>query len=118
MLAPRPVSYPTVSDSDGPASIVAAITDHLAPGSYVVISHVTGDQLAADAVRQAREIYLGAFTSGVARSRDQIGRMLDGLDLVPPGLTDVAAWRPRRQVTPRRPVLFYAGIGRVPRPPQ
>ena len=103
-----------VSDSDGPASIVAAITDHLAPGSYVVISHVTGDQLAADAVRQAREIYLGAFTSGVARSRDQIGRMLDGLDLVPPGLTDVAAWRPRRQVTPRRPVLFYAGIGRKP----
>jgi hypothetical protein len=102
-----------VEDSEGPAAIVAAITDQLAPGSYIVISHVTGDHLPASAVRQAREIYLGAYTSGTARTRDQIGRMLDGLELVPPGLTDAAAWRPRR-VIPDRPVLFYAGIGRKP----
>jgi hypothetical protein len=103
-----------VPDSDGPASIVQAITDHLAPGSYVVISHVTGDQLPAAAVRQARQIYLGAFTSGAARSRDAIGRLFDGLDLIPPGLTSVTAWRPRRRVTAARPVLFWAGIGRKP----
>jgi len=103
-----------VDDSEGPAAIVAAITDQLAPGSYIVISHVTGDHLPAGAVRQAREIYLGAYTTGTARTRDQVGRMLDGLELVPPGLTDVAAWRPRRRVTHDRPVLFYAAIGRKP----
>jgi S-adenosyl methyltransferase len=103
-----------VTDSEGPAGIVAAITEHLAPGSYVVISHVTGDQLPAGAVRQARQLYLSAYTTGTARSRDHIGRMLDGLDLVPPGLTDVAAWRPRRRAAHGRPVLFWAGIGRTP----
>ena len=52
--------------------------------------------------------------AGPARTRDQIGRMLDGLELVPPGLTGVAAWRPRRRVTAGRPVLFRAGTGRTP----
>jgi len=70
--------------------------------------------LPAAAVRQARQIYLGAFTSGAARSRDDIGRLFDGLDLIPPGLTSVTAWRPRRRVTAARPVLFWAGIGRKP----
>jgi len=52
--------------------------------------------------------------AGTARTRDQIGRMLDGLELVPPGLTGVAAWRPRRRVTAGRPVLFRAGTGHTP----
>ena len=101
-----------VPDSAGPASIVECIADHLAPGSHIVISHVTGEQLPSEAVREAQKIYFSAFTSGVARSRDQVGRLFDGLDLVPPGLTDVAAWRAPHCVPPASPVLFYAGIGR------
>lgn len=101
-----------IPDSDSPWSAVRCITDHLAPGSYLVISHVTGDQIPDDAVRQAREIYAGALVRGTARSRGDIARFFDGADLIEPGLVDVATWRSRRRRSePGRPVLFYAGVG-------
>jgi hypothetical protein len=102
-----------VPDSDSPWSAVKCITDHLAPGSYLVISHVTSDEIPDDAVRQAREIYAGALAQGAARSRGDIARFFDGVDLIDPGLVDVAAWRSgRHRSAPGRPVLFYAGVGR------
>ena len=113
MLAPRPVSYPTVTDDEQPADIIATFRDALPPGSYLVLSHGTGDF-------RAEAVYDGASAPGVPRSRDDIERFLDGLELVPPGVTDAAAWRPGPVPVgpPGRPALFYAGIGRVPRPPR
>jgi hypothetical protein len=102
-----------LADSDDPWSIVQCITDHLAPGSYLVISHVTGDQAPADAIEQARSIYSATSVRGTARTRDDIERFFHGLDLIPPGLVDAAWWPSRRRATPR-PALFYAGIGRKP----
>ena len=104
-----------IPDSDSPWSAVKCITDHLAPGSYLVISHVTGDEIDDHAVRQAQEIYAGALVQGTARSRGGIARFFDGADLIEPGLVDVATWRSgRRRSGPGRPVLFYAGVGRKP----
>jgi hypothetical protein len=109
-----------VADLYDPRDAVTTLTGQLAPGSYLVLSHVTGDQLPDDAVTRAREIYRGAYVEGTARSRDEIARFFGGLDLVPPGLVDVAAWRP--DLDPPggppgpagQPVLFWAGIGRTP----
>ena len=120
MLAPRPVSYPTLTDADRPHDVVRCLADRLAPGSCIVISHVTADHITSVAARAAEAVYDGASAPGVPRSRDDIERFLDGLELVPPGVTDAAAWRPGPVPVgpPGRPALFYAGIGRVPRPPQ
>lgn len=102
-----------VPDSDSPWSAVKCIIDHLAQGSYLVISHVTGDEIPEHAVRQAEEIYTGALVRGAARSRGDIARFFAGVDLIEPGLVDVATWRSgRRHSGPDRPVLFYAGVGR------
>jgi SAM-dependent methyltransferase len=105
-----------VDDMYSPWSAVRALTGRLAPGSYLVVSHVTGDQIPPAAVQRAREIYRGAFTQGTARSRGEIARFFDGTELIPPGLADVAAWRSGRTRTgpPGRPVLFWAGVGRKP----
>jgi len=102
-----------VEDSESPWAIARCITGHLAAGSYLVVSHVTGDEITADAARQAREIYDGASAPGVTRSKDDIERFFDGLEMIPPGVVNVAAWRsgPRRSGT-SGPALFYAGIGR------
>jgi hypothetical protein len=86
----------------------------------VVVSHVTADHLSGGAAARATAVYDGASAPCVTRTRDDIERFFDGLDLVPPGVTDAATWRPGPTPTPRpvgppgRPVLFYAGIGRVP----
>jgi SAM-dependent methyltransferase len=99
-------------DGCEPWQAVEAIAKRIAPGSYVVISHVGDDQISAEAVDRAHDIYAG-FAPGTARSRTQIMTMFDGLRLVEPGLVDVAAWRSGLEL-PQRPTIFWAGVGRKP----
>jgi hypothetical protein len=104
-----------IPDSQGPWSAVRVITDHMAPGSYLVVSHVTGDDIPSDAVRRAEEIYSGALVQGAARSRAAVGRFFDGTEIIAPGVASVTEWRPGRlapAIDGR--VVFWAGIGRKP----
>jgi S-adenosyl methyltransferase len=105
-----------VPDDADPHGLVEAITARLAPGSYVALSHVTADHLTPDAAQAAAAAYDGASAPGVTRTRDDIERFLDGLQIIPPGITDITAWRPGRGHSLRtvRPPLFYGGIGRIP----
>jgi SAM-dependent methyltransferase len=111
-----------LTDANRPHDIIRCLAGRLAPGSYIVISHGTADHITPDAARAAAAVYDHASAPGVARTRKEIGRFFDGLDLVPPGITDAATWRPAPAAVPGpigppgRPVVFYAGIGRVPSP--
>jgi S-adenosyl methyltransferase len=105
-----------VPDDADPHGIVQALTARLAPGSYVVVSHGTADFLDAGGAKAARVAYEGASAPGVPRSRDDIERFLDGLELVPPGVTDVTAWRPgpgRTRLRSASPPVFYGGAARI-----
>ena len=101
-----------LEDCQNPWRAVDAFKAQMAPGSYLVLSHVTGDDTPAEVIRQAAEIYQHASAPGMARSRAQIARFFDGLDMVSPGLVDPAAWRRPRLEGKSRPVLFYAGAAR------
>ena len=103
-----------LEDGENPWAAVRYIKDRLAPGSYLVVSHVTGDEITLEALRQARAVYRRASAPGTARCRKDIERFFDGLEMVEPGVVDVAVWRARRSVREIRPALFYAGIGRKP----
>jgi hypothetical protein len=67
-----------VLDAEQAASTVAAYLDLVVPGSYLVLSHITKTTSAA----------------GVARPREWIAGLLDGLDVVEPGLVYTSQWRP------------------------
>ena len=103
-----------LEDSDDPWKIVDCIKDHMAPGSYLVVSHVTGDDLPPDARQHAREVYENASAPGVTRAYDDIARFFDGLVMLAPGLVNVPAWRPDRITRTPHETLFFAGIGRKP----
>jgi hypothetical protein len=105
-----------VEDNEDPWAIVNCYKDLMAPGSYLVISHVTADHLSEDAARQARAAYDGASAPGVARTRDQIAGFFAGLDMVAPGLVNVSEWRPDHIGPSPGPAVFYAGIGCKTRP--
>ena len=109
-----------LTPQDDPGAVVAALREVLAPGSYVVISHVADlpddpHQPAgrAEATRQAAQIYQELAAPFTLRTRDQIAGLFTGLDLVDPGLVPVHRWRPGRG-RPGQPVPVLAGIGRVP----
>jgi hypothetical protein len=99
-----------------PLSVVNCYKDLMAPGSYLVISHVTADYLSEDAARQGRAAYDGASAPGVDRTQEQIAGFFAGLGMVPPGLVDVSEWRPDVIGAPSGPAVFYAGIGCKTRP--
>jgi SAM-dependent methyltransferase len=97
-----------------PAGIVAALARALAPGSYLVISHLTAD-FAPDQVGAAVEAYSTGVPGGVtARSHAQVTALFGGLPLIPPGVVPVAQWRPAVPVSPTAlDADLYAGIART-----
>jgi len=101
-----------IEDSDDPFAIVNHYKDHMAPGSFLVISHVTADHIPAGAAFHAREAYADASAPGVPRTRTEVLKFFGGLDMVRPGLVNVSEWRPRDRRPTAGPALFYAGIGR------
>jgi S-adenosyl methyltransferase len=105
-----------VEDHEDPWAVVNCYKDMMAPGSYLVVSHVTADHLSADAARRAHAVYEGASAPGVARTREQVARFFGGLDMLEPGLVEVSRWRPDVIGAPPGQGLFYAGIGRKTSP--
>jgi SAM-dependent methyltransferase len=80
-------------DSDNPADLVARYLPALAPGSYLILSHATGEF----APERTHETSAGAAQRGstwVPRGKDDILRMFNGLELLDPGLVLVSYWRP------------------------
>jgi hypothetical protein len=86
-----------IPDADDPAGIVAEFTRRLAPGSCVILSHLTREGHPADIVAKKRRkkeaVWAKSATPVAYRSREEILRFFDGLDLAEPGLTTVTRWR-------------------------
>ena len=108
-------------DGDQPARTVAAVREALPAGSYIVISHVADlpevpqETGRAAATREAADLYNNLAAPFTLRTRDQIAALLDGLELVPPGLVPAHQWRSRRgRSAPPTPVLV--GVGSLGRP--
>ncbi len=101
-----------IPDEQRPYRAVSILKAALVPGSYLVLSHGTGDNLGPDALEKVQQVYAGATAPAVPRSQAGVARFFDGLQMVAPGLCDVAAGRPGPR--PRRPArgLVLGGIGR------
>jgi SAM-dependent methyltransferase len=82
-----------IVDADDPAGVVARYLDALAPGSYVVISHVTGD-FSPEKMRANADVAESSGAVLIPRSKDEIMRLFNGRRLVDPGLVQVSYWRP------------------------
>ncbi|WP_078849893.1 SAM-dependent methyltransferase [Streptomyces sp. NRRL F-5126] len=115
-------------DEDDPLGLTRTLVAALAAGSYVVLSHDTGDfsgdaadrgapaqgQAQGQAPDPARDGAYGAGATLRHRGRADVSRFFDGLELVEPGLVAAPLWykdtpRPEEE-TPG----VYAGVARVP----
>jgi hypothetical protein len=83
-----------IDDKESPYQLVDNFKSAIPSGGYLVISHVTDDGIPADVSHDAQQIYKNASASVTPRSRDEVIRFFDGLDLVDPGLVDASEWRP------------------------
>jgi S-adenosyl methyltransferase len=82
-----------IPDHDDPAGIVARYLMALAPGSYLVISHVT-DEVDPDRMHAITAEYAKRGTVFVGRGKEAIEHMFNGAELVDPGVVSFSYWRP------------------------
>jgi O-methyltransferase involved in polyketide biosynthesis len=102
--------YHFVPDAEEPASGTASIYDHVAPGSYLAISHGSADD-APDRVGRVAALYAAAGIPLRPRSRAEITALFDRFALVGPGLVPARRWEPSAPSAAPRPAGWYAGLG-------
>ncbi len=122
----RPVAVLLVSvlhfmpDETGVAASVAKLRDAMAPGSYLVMSHilmppghVAGHRPLSETARRLGDARKG-MPSGAVRTSEEIAAFFGDLTLIEPGLTDVWAWRPAGDavVTTSEVMRLLGGVAR------
>ena len=87
-----------VPNSQDPWGLVGRYADALAPGSYLALSHGTLDRMPPDQVQAGKDGYARSTANVFLRSKEDIERFFDGLDLQPPrpgeppGITFAGLW--------------------------
>ncbi len=103
-----------MGDQDDPWATTAQVVDRMVAGSALVISHFSGDSRPEEMVR-IRELTEPTGLRVTPRSRSQIQRLFQGVDLVHPGLVRAPHWRPDQTLeadsAPAVPSSVLAGVG-------
>lgn len=81
-----------VAEESDPWGLVARYMGELAPGSYLSLSHLTDDQKPPRAVSEFCQVFDHATEQMHFRSKSEVQRFFDGLELVPPYGTGTEGW--------------------------
>jgi hypothetical protein len=109
-----------VPDDEDPFGIVARYREALPAGSHLAISHGTRDiperpdlspEEMADMGAKVEQLYQLTTASLVTRTRAEVERFFDGLELLEPGVVEIQRWRPDGR-TSLLPGGFYGGVAR------
>jgi S-adenosyl methyltransferase len=111
-----------VADASDPWALVARYMQAVVPGSYLGLSHITGDKLSARSVQTGVQVYEAATESAHPRTKAEIARFFAGLELVPPyagaepGLANVGQWGAEDPAVANSDgaQAFYCGVARKP----
>ncbi|MEG8280234.1 SAM-dependent methyltransferase [Streptomyces sp. AHA2] len=106
-----------VEDEDDPYGAVRELTEALAPGSMLVLTHASyeGIPLPPERAGGAVDVYEDIRNPLIMRSREEIARFFEGYDMVEPGLVAMPRWRPDTAPEDEDPYAFsgFAGVGRT-----
>jgi len=104
-----------ITDDEDPYQAIAVLKERVPSGSYLVISHITSDGTAPEAMSAVQAAYRQASAPAVFRSTQEIEKLFRGFELIKPGLVDVNEWRGnnRKPVGPTE-LRFLGGVGRKP----
>jgi hypothetical protein len=111
-----------VADGSDPWALVRRYMAATAPGSYLALSHLTHDSLPPQVTAAGTEVYQRATSDIYPRTHDEVARLFDGLDLVPPQpgakpvLTFVGLWGAEdvEAADSDGSRAFYCGVARRP----
>jgi SAM-dependent methyltransferase len=101
-----------VVDADDPGAIIRRLLSALAPGSYLVASHVSPQHDPAGVPGLERTHREGGMPAQARTAAEFTRLAFDRLRLVEPGVVLVSEWRPDRteQPPPASVVNWYGGV--------
>jgi trans-aconitate methyltransferase len=102
-----------IPDENDPHAIVAQLVEAVPPGSWMAVFHPASDILPEQSHEAARRVSARSATTTTLRSREQVLRFFDGLELLEPGVVQVHRWQPG-SATPDdgEQVSGWAGLAR------
>ena len=104
-----------ILDEDDPYGIVRRLVEALPPGSYLVVAQATYDPLPSDTVAALEAANARGNPKSRPRSRAELARFFEGLDVLPPGIVSVAEWRADDEPQPRPSFVDISGYAAVAR---
>jgi hypothetical protein len=106
-----------IPDEDDPWALAARLLAALPSGSYLALSHLTGDFDPA-AWAGVVAVYRRSGVTMQVRPKPDVERFFAGLDLIDPGVVSLPRWRPDPSDIGRPPtdaaVSVYGGVARKP----
>jgi hypothetical protein len=104
-----------VTPGEDPGAIVARLRGELCAGSFLVLSHVTGDGRDPAALTEIGGVYGHASSPLIMRSHAEVTALFDGFDLADPGVVFLSQWRPSVEYHAHGGTCWgYCGVGRKP----
>jgi hypothetical protein len=105
-----------VVDAEEPAAIIGTLLSALAPGSYLVASHVTPEHDPAGVGGLERTYRQAGIPAQTRTAADFTAMAFTGLRLIEPGVVLVSDWRPdpASPRPPARAVNWYGGVAVKP----
>ncbi|MEY2242669.1 SAM-dependent methyltransferase [Streptomyces sp. BF23-18] len=100
-----------IPDEQDAHAIVRNLVDTLPSGSYLVLSHASSDVFPELSAQVTAEYAKGGIQLGF-RTRAEVERFFDGLDLVSPGLVTATKWAKSAAPAPEDSGI-YAAVARV-----
>lgn len=108
-----------IPDESDPPGLMKRYSQVLASGSYLAMTHVTGDNQ-GESLTDATDVIKRSKSPDqvTLRTHAQVAALFEGFELVEPGLVGCGEWRPEGPADiseqPDMNMLVYAGVGRKP----
>lgn len=105
-----------IPDADDPQALMHRMVERMAPGSFVVVSHLVSDDAA---LRTHMTDFMLAATGGNwgrVRTVEEVAPWFEGLELLEPGLVEASQWRPDAGDESQTSMewIEFAGVARKP----
>ncbi|AVH60729.1 MULTISPECIES: SAM-dependent methyltransferase [Streptomyces] len=102
-----------ITDEQDAHGIVRSLVATLPPGSHLVLSHAASDLYPELAEQVTAEYAKGGIRLGF-RTRPEVTRFFDGLDLLDPGLVTAPEWFKTAPAPAPEGSGIYTGVARIP----
>jgi len=95
-------------------AIISRLIDAVPSGSYLAISHATTEVGGEGVIKAIQFWNKKGSVQAASRTRAEIVRLFDRMELLDPGVVSCPRWRPEAGIGETADVAVFCGIGRKP----